>query len=208
MNTNESNFQQIIDVYLETKRSYMDELIKECKHQSKLTDAIILAVNARLKNGNKHDHQQRISPKKLEYFSERLLSSSSEFEEVKSFDELHVLVAKHRFKGIGELTIYDTAERIGTFLNLKSEKVYLHRGTKEGAKHILGSKIRGKKAILKSELPIEFQNEKLSCSAIEDILCIFKKEFAADYKKENDNIEQSALGCKLTEKIIPKSKCY
>jgi hypothetical protein len=49
-----------------------------------------------------------------------------------SFDELFQMVdnAIGGIHGIGPLTVYDTACRIGEYLNLKPEKIYLHAGTR------------------------------------------------------------------------------
>ena len=38
------------------------------------------------------------------------------------------------FHGIGSLTVYDTATRIGAFLKLEPDRVYLHAGTRDGAR--------------------------------------------------------------------------
>ena len=56
--------------------------------------------------------------------------------------------------------VYDTAVRIGAYLNLEPEEVYLHAGTKKGAA-ALGFKHR--KTIDPKVLPREFQ----SLSAVE-----------------------------------------
>ena len=78
-------------------------------------------------------------------------------------------------KGIGELTKYDTIIRIAAYRNLFPTKVYLHSGTKVGAKNLLG-KLGKRKYLGIEELPIELQDLHLSASEIEDILCIFKDD--------------------------------
>jgi hypothetical protein len=40
--------------------------------------------------------------------------------------------------GIGELAIYDTAVRIGARFGVEAEDAYMHRGTRDGAKALLG----------------------------------------------------------------------
>ena len=95
----------------------------------------------------------------------------------RSFDELHSLVEKTigSFSGIGELTVYDTAHRLGAYLGLRPEYVYLHAGTLEGAK-ALGIKTNEKKIAI-SRLPAEFK--RLSPEQIEDCLCVYKSVLAA-----------------------------
>jgi hypothetical protein len=91
--------------------------------------------------------------------------------------------AAKRIWGIGELTVYDTTYRIGAYLRKAPGKVYLHAGTREGAK-ALG--FDGKRAfILPRELPTSFQ--KLNVYEIEDCLCIYKDALrrAAGGRKRN-----------------------
>ena len=72
--------------------------------------------------------------------------------------------------GIGELAVYDIACRIGAFLGLSPERVYLHAGTREGAR-ALG--LRGA-SVRKMDLPRAFG--RLSPGEIEDCLCIYNAD--------------------------------
>jgi hypothetical protein len=94
----------------------------------------------------------------------------------RSFDELFQVVsdAIGNIQGIGALTIYDIACRIGAFLKLKPNRIYLHAGTRAGARAIgLGD---GVETLEIDELPPAFR--RLSASEIEDCLCIYKDELA------------------------------
>lgn len=53
-----------------------------------------------------------------------------------SSEALHALVARQlrEVAGIGELYVYDTAFRIGAYLRLPPTRVYLHAGTRDGAR--------------------------------------------------------------------------
>jgi len=53
---------------------------------------------------------------------------------VRNFDELYELIEKlvGNINGTGELYIYDTSLRIGAKLGIEPNKIYLHRGTREG----------------------------------------------------------------------------
>jgi len=76
-----------------------------------------------------------------------------------------------RVEGLGELYAYDTTLRIGAFLGVFPEKVYLHAGARVGAK-TLG--IDGKvKVIELQSLPEPFHS--LQPHQVEDALCIYKK---------------------------------
>jgi len=102
-------------------------------------------------------------------------------------------------KGVGELTIYDTANRIGAHLGLKPEHIYLHAGTKKGAEKLLGHRIKAKH-INAHDLPPAFQNKALSNAALEDILCIYKDQF------DTFNPEK-ANGCHDTHNLKDKKTC-
>jgi hypothetical protein len=92
------------------------------------------------------------------------------------FDDLFHLIdtALEPIPGLGELYVYDTTLRIGAKLNLFPDKVYLHAGTRLGAR-ALG--LRTAATLKMSELPKEFRA--LKPHEIEDVLCIFKDELKA-----------------------------
>jgi hypothetical protein len=103
-----------------------------------------------------------------------LVQKENEIKRVKSFDELLNVIESVNSKRIASLTQYDTAVRIGAYLNLFPEKIYLHTGTKIGVRNLLG-KLNGKKYIEIKDLPSEFQ--KYSLTALEDIFCHYKDCF-------------------------------
>lgn len=94
-----------------------------------------------------------------------------------SFDELHDLVegATDDIRMIGPLTVYDVATRIGAYLDQQPKRIYLHAGTRGGAR-ALG--LDGNRRTLeRSELPREFR--RLTPAECEDVLCIYKDHLAA-----------------------------
>jgi hypothetical protein len=95
---------------------------------------------------------------------------------VSSFSELIASIQHSKIKGIGDLTIYDTAQRIGNYLGIQPDKIYLHRGVRTGAEILLG-KIKTK-FIIKDQLPAPFSKSDLSAADFEDILCIYKNRIA------------------------------
>jgi hypothetical protein len=104
-----------------------------------------------------------------------------DFAEVRTFDELHTLAARTvgPISFIGPLTLYDTAHRIGAFLGLRPEFVYLHAGVCSGAK-ALGLDYKANKLPM-SALPKAFQ--KLRPEQAEDCLCIYKDDLKALKKR-------------------------
>jgi hypothetical protein len=73
-------------------------------------------------------------------------------------------------RGIGELYVYDTALRLGAHLRLLPDDVYLHAGTRRGAK-ALGLDHRSD-SIPPSQLPAALH--RLRPHEVEDVLCIYK----------------------------------
>ena len=159
-----------------------------------LSSAIELAALATNSKGKRYSHQRRLKKENLELVKTILLANSNLVKKCSSFDELFTLIetALQPVGGIGELYVYDTALRIGAKLNLLPGKVYLHTGTRVGAK-ALG--FDGKaKALDVTDLPKELHQ--LEPHEIEDIMCIFKSELskATIRISERDISERSWCG--------------
>ena len=111
----------------------------------------------------------------MQAFEINLLSDIRSIKKAENFDDLLNIIERAAPKGIGELMVYDTAVRVGAFLNLSPDKIYLHAGTKTGLKKLNG-KFKGK-TITKNQLPEPFKSSSLDCYELEDVLCIYKNEF-------------------------------
>ena len=138
-------------------------------------DAVSKAALAQLPSGKRHSHQYRVPTAALQESRRRLLDNLPALRKASSFEELFELVEAmvRPIHWIGELAVYDTALRVGARFGLEPAKVYLHRGTRDGAK-ALGLAHRAK-AIELAELPAELRT--LTAGEIEDVLCIYKDEF-------------------------------
>lgn len=145
-----------------------------------LETAIANAASCTNAKGKRHSHQYRVPRKALDMAAKRL--AKADLDSCGSFEELHDRVEAatgeiHRF---GPLTVYDVSLRIGAFLGLAPEKVYLHTGAKKGAMALgLG---RGRHVLEVSELPVPFR--RLPPAEIEDLLCIYKTELRAIHDAE------------------------
>ena len=134
--------------------------------QHNLTDTVREAALSKLPDGRRHPHQRRIPGRVLQQAATAL--ANADFS-VATFDELHEVVRRTigPLRGIGELAVYDVAYRIGAHLGLAPDRVYLHAGTREGARALgLGGTV-----LLKNELPKAFH--RLSPGEIEDCLGIY-----------------------------------
>ncbi len=119
------------------------------------------------------------------------------------FEHLHKTVedAIGNIKGIGGLMLYDIARMIGYALRpviVPQARVYLNRGAKEGAKHLLKLDRIGK------FLPIESFTEffpNTESQYIEDILCIYKEDFKSGV------FHPKAKGCAGKKETTDKGCC-
>lgn len=168
-----TSLREIVEDYI---RCFRDLAEQEQRYfaQGERHDAMSRAALAEVELDGRtlrHTHQYRIPRKQLEAARDRLLTADLA---LVSFDELHQRVEQTigSIERIGELAVYDTALRVGAFLGIEPELVYLHRGTRDGARAlVLG---RGRTSLRVDELPAEFS--RLRPYEIEDCLCIYKSE--------------------------------
>ena len=99
---------------------------------------------------------------------------------IATFDELYKAVEKLRIKGIGDLTIYDTATMIGCPDEVYPDKVYLHAGAATGAKALGIEAQVVDKSVFVSLFPAF---DKLNPLQIEDFLCIYKSHLSGTAKE-------------------------
>lgn len=119
----------------------------------------------------RYSHQRRIRMRPMKQAHHCLLQSRDQLKKARTFEDLHEILrtAFSDVHGLGALYTYDTALRLGFFLGLAPEKVYLHAGTRQGAR-ALG--VRCSDVVEVSALPKELQT--LPPHEIENFLCIFK----------------------------------
>jgi hypothetical protein len=147
-----------------------------------LEKAIETAALSEDENGEIYDHQRRphyVWPDAYPAAASALARAVEKINDCKNFDELHCVieaVLKDTF-GRGsnkELYAYDVAFRIGAWMGLLPDKVYLHAGVRKGAE-ALGMQTRGRRTIQITELRPQLRS--LPAWQLEDILCIYAKRF-------------------------------
>jgi len=171
----EKRLSNIIKVYKKYKDGNPDSWIEFAKSQINLKGAIRVSSLSINQDNRRNPHQYRLEQKTLDATCDELLLIERKLKVAKTFDELYKLIMSIDVFGLGPLTRYDIATRIGAYLKLYPDRIYLHAGTRTGAKKLLG-KVEGE-FILKGDLPKPFRVHDLQCSEIEDILCIFKDQF-------------------------------
>ena len=120
------NANQIIKHYRSRKAQGSDTWLSDCTSTRDILFVIEMAAKARDLDNDKHPHQHRLPNALLRKFSDRLLRKADQLILCKKFDEVYSIVEQAGIKGIGPLTVYDTAQRIGAMLKIKPDKVYLH----------------------------------------------------------------------------------
>lgn len=167
-----SSYDEIVDAYIRDWRAITQRERRFFKGCS-LVRAIEFAALCKLPGGKRHPHQYR-TPRAVLVEAESVLQEcADEFRGCKTFHDLYRLVRREisGIHGIGILTVYDVATRIGAHLDLAPELVYLHAGTADGAA-ALGFNRRG--TISRIALPKAFR--RLQAYEIEDCLCSYKDQ--------------------------------
>lgn len=161
-------YEEIVAAYICDWRGAARDELEHFRRANSLREAILRATE-------KRPHQYRIPQVLLEKAKQQLLSSSSILRAAPDFERLYSAVEKliGSERGIGELCVYDIAHRIGAFLGFEPKLVYLHRGTRAGAR-ALG--FTGK-TLDPRTLPAAFS--RLTPAEIEDCLCIYKAAVTA-----------------------------
>lgn len=160
--------EEIVAAYIRDCRAAARAEMDYFGRASSLPDAIRRATE-------KHSpHQYLIQLDVLERAARQLQSASTTIRAAPNFTKLHSAIERliGGMRGIVELCVYDIAHRIGAFRRLKPTLVYLHRGTRDGAR-ILGFK---GKTLDPKQLPAAFSP--LTPAEIEDCLCIYKDALA------------------------------
>lgn len=117
-------------------------------------------------------------------FAEDLQKNQTVIYNSANFEELYDNIEKScKKKGIGEQTIYDTAMRLGAFLekqkggNFKPQKVFLHNGAMKGAKILFEKGLLTRPC---NRMPLSAFAElfpQKEAWEVEEILCIYKDNF-------------------------------
>lgn len=131
-----------------------------------------------------HPHQYHIYDFAKKQFLIDLQNHQAAIYNSTDFNDLYGNIEKFcKKKRIGELTIYDTAMRLGAFLekhkggSFKPQMVFLHNGAMEGAKKLFrrGKIAKPSSRMLPSVFTKCFSNKE--AWEVEEILCIYKDNF-------------------------------
>ncbi len=165
-------YDEIVNSYIRTYRDAARGEFRGFERERSLSAAIRRAALCQREDGKRYSHQRRIPGRVLEEAELRLQPIERSLAKAPDFDAVYGLVNERigGIDGIGALTVYDIAHRIGAYLRKEPACVYLHAGTKVGAL-ALGVE---DDAFDPRILPKAFS--RLSASEVEDCLCIYKDD--------------------------------
>jgi hypothetical protein len=165
---------EAVDDYIRTRRASARADLEEFRKLPSLNLAIRHAALCHwLPELKRHPHQYRIPLSLLKAVERKLHRMASVLAHTPSFNALYNAIHEQiaHMRGIGPLTVYDIAHRIGAFLGKTPTLVYLHRGTRVGARRLgfTGNTLDP------ASLPTAFA--RLTPAEIEDCLCIYYDHF-------------------------------
>ncbi len=181
-------------------RQKTDQVIEYCRDASKFSEAVRRAVEARDANGKHHNHQSKVDITARRKFGATIISLKGQVKRsvqwndanpVKTgydddaFDMIHDLFDEHKPYGIGPVTVYDVAVRVGAYMGIEPAKVYMHAGVKQGIV-ALGTGLdnkAGRRLLDAAKLkrvplylfPKDWRGER--ADDIEDMLCTYREVF-------------------------------
>jgi len=120
------SLKKIVDHYKEEMRPLARKELQLFARQPDLISAVYAAAMSEYPPGKRHSHQRRTSRHVLNDTYETL--KHIDYSEFRNFHSLHsaLQVIIGSTKGIGPLAVYDIAQRIGSYLGLEPERIYLH----------------------------------------------------------------------------------
>lgn len=156
-------------------RTRRDMVVEYCRKAPTLDDAIYRAVMSKNEQGKHHNHQSKINRDAYYPMWLKLRSMAGQIALVVGFDHLHDLVANADIPGWGPVGWYDISTRIGAFLKLEPESVYLHAGVKQGWSALMGGDWSRVKRVNKEWWPESLKV--LTPDECEDFLCTYRAVF-------------------------------
>lgn len=168
-------------------RHRRDTVVTFCAEAPTLTVAIDRACACRKPDGKMHNHQSRVTHAAREALRLELQMYKKSIKrdvllawQASSpddpFDVLHDWVEACSGPGIGPVTVYDVATRIGAHPSLDAEptSLYLHAGCRAGwlAMCPEPSRWRGVERVRREQMPVELQG--IPADEVEDLCCTYR----------------------------------
>lgn len=199
----DGQIQICVRAYIRTVREEKRCELQHYAQQATLEDAIALTLQ-----GQRHPHQRRLNQQVLVTVRDNLLQELQALRDSVSFDAILAIVHACSVPGFGELARYDTALRIGAWRSLLPDKVYMHAGTRIGARNLGLDVSRG--YLVLDEIPVQLRQ--LEPYEIEDALCLYKGDLVrrAPVLQGRSCLRKKRRGatCSSTPRITPHTSVH
>jgi hypothetical protein len=156
-----------------------DDIPAMCAAAETFTEAVWIACASKRANGKMHSHQTKVSVVARREFGWAIIETVGPLVDrlvvLNSFNVWHDRLWEVRPSGIGPLTVYDVATRIGAYLRLEPKDIYLHTGARLGWEALMGARARSNG--LTARVPPErwpVPLRRLSADMAEDFLCTYR----------------------------------
>jgi hypothetical protein len=172
--TKPATHQQVVDHYIRYQQPDFIAELDWFRSQPTLVKAIREAALARDSRGKRLSHQRRLLRPVTPAAWRKLRLRQRQLESCKNFSQLYRVVerALSSIYGAGPLYSYDTALRLGAFLDISPCKVFLQSGSLQGAmKPSVGGGRRSRTMAL-NRFPSAFQV--LEPCEMENLLCVYR----------------------------------
>lgn len=171
-----TSLQKLVRLYQKSCGQNLQDQLEGFRKLPSIKEVINRAARAVDDQNKRYSHQRRLNSASLIEAERRMIIKLDSIESCLSFDSLYSLLSGlfTPVHGLGPLYIYDTALRLGAKRRLYPTVVYLHAGTRKGAR-ALGLDVSSS-FIEVADFPKPIQI--LAPQEIEDFLCIFKEHLA------------------------------
>jgi hypothetical protein len=170
-------YEEIVEEYRWRFRPHTEAELAWFRSQPSLRAALRMAAFALKENGKRYSHQRWLKDETAEMALDVMLAHEKEIAAAPDFDALHALLTNllAGVPGAREMYAYDAAFRIGAKVGKLPSRVYLHRGTRDGARALGFDPER--EHIDMNELPVPLRG--LDAFEAEDVLCLHKAELGS-----------------------------
>jgi hypothetical protein len=156
---------------------FADDIPAMCAEATSFEEAVWIACESRRRSGKMHSHQTKVPKDARREFGYRIIRGFFDLS-LTDFDQFHDFLWDIKPIGIGPLTTYDVAIRVGAFLNLEPDAIYLHTGARLGWEALLGYRVMGPPPgapyrAPRSTWPVPLRA--LSADMAEDFLCTYRE---------------------------------
>jgi hypothetical protein len=156
-----------------------DTVTSMCREAASLEEAIWLATDSIGQNGKMYPHQVKVRKSSRDALAVTM-SRKLRPRRLSGFHDLFLFTRDNAPWGIGELTIYDVALRVGAYLNLEPKRLYLHTGVRAGITSLADAarvRISVKASwLIPPDIPWRFEDY-MTWDDTEDFLCTYRNVF-------------------------------